>query len=179
MALFTKKIWKNRLSEYPNRRKLTKENGTTELVTVARSEGTVSQEGDAFSADNMNNLEERISKAIGTGSIPAGLGTDIISALNALNTGLPYISNFKTQKILKEVISYTADKTCMVYVQCVSNNKLYGTIIVRVGEYYVFQWQNATAQENLTYGILIALQEGDTINTYGTGIKTSNFYVHD
>lgn len=67
----------------------------------------------------------------------------------------------------------------MVYVQCVSNNKLYGTIIVRVGEYYVFQWQNATAQENLTYGILIALQEGDTINTYGTGIKTSNFYVHD
>lgn len=92
---------------------------------------------------------------------------------------MPYISNFKTQKVLKEVISYTADKTCMVYVQCVSNNKLYGTIIVRVGEYHVFQWQNATAQENLTYGILIALQEGDTINTYGTGIKTSNFYVHD
>ena len=52
---------------------------------------------------------------------------------------MPYISNFKTQKVLKEVISYTADKTCMVYVQCVSNNKLYGTIIVRVGEYYVFQ----------------------------------------
>ncbi len=102
-----------------------------------------------------------------------------ISVPPQLNTGMPYISNFKTQKVLKEVISYTADKTCMVYVQCVSNNKLYGTIIVRVGEYYVFQWQNATAQENLTYGILIALQEGDTINTYGTGIKTSNFYVHD
>ena len=50
MALFTKKTWKNRMSEYPTRRRLTKENGTTELVTVARSEGTVSQEGDAFSA---------------------------------------------------------------------------------------------------------------------------------
>lgn len=88
MALFTKKTWKNRLSEYPTRRKLTKENGTTELVTVARSEGTVSQEGDAFSAANMNNLENRISKAIGAGDLPAELGADIISAIDALNTGL-------------------------------------------------------------------------------------------
>lgn len=96
MALFTKKTWKNRLSEYPNRRKLTKENGTTELVTVARSEGTVSQEGDAFSAANMNNLENRISKAIGTGDIPEDLGTDIISAINALNTGLNVIGEVKS-----------------------------------------------------------------------------------
>lgn len=88
MALFTKKTWKNRMSEYPTRRRLTKENGTTELVTVARSEGTVSQEGDAFSADNMNNLEDRILRAIGTGDIPKELGADIVSAINALNTGL-------------------------------------------------------------------------------------------
>lgn len=87
MALFTKKTWKDRMSEYPTRRKLTRENGTTELVTVARSEGTISQEGDAFSAANMNNLESRISKAIGTGDISKELGTDIISALNTLNTG--------------------------------------------------------------------------------------------
>lgn len=118
-------------------------------------------------------------KLLGSTSL-TGIGDGTVTgAINSLNTGMPYISNFKTQKVLKEVISYTADKTCMVYVQCVSNNKLYGTIIVRVGEYHVFQWQNATAQENLTYGMLIALQEGDTINTYGTGIKTSNFYVHD
>ena len=88
MALFTKKTWKNRMSEYPTRRRLTKENGTTELVTVARSEGTVSQEGDAFSADNMNNLEDRILRAIGTGDIPKELGADIVSAINALNTGI-------------------------------------------------------------------------------------------
>lgn len=57
---FTKKIWKDRISEFPARRNLTKENGDTELVTVARSEGSISQEGDAFSAENMNGLEERI-----------------------------------------------------------------------------------------------------------------------
>lgn len=57
---FIKKIWKNRIAEYPTRRRLTRENGDVELVTVARSEGTVSQEGDAFSAENLNELEERI-----------------------------------------------------------------------------------------------------------------------
>lgn len=60
---FVKKVWKNRISEYPTRRTLTKEDGSTELVTVSRSEGTVSQEGDAFSADNLNDLESRVDNA--------------------------------------------------------------------------------------------------------------------
>ena len=39
---FTKKTWKNRIAEYINRRRLTMEDGSTNLVTVARDEGTVS-----------------------------------------------------------------------------------------------------------------------------------------
>lgn len=57
---FTKKTWKNRIAEYINRRLLTMEDGSTNLVTVARDEGTISQEGDAFNAANMNDLEDRI-----------------------------------------------------------------------------------------------------------------------
>lgn len=57
---FTKKTWKNRIAEYINRRLITMEDGSTELVTVARDEGTISQEGDAFNAANMNDLEDRI-----------------------------------------------------------------------------------------------------------------------
>jgi len=57
---FTQKTWKDRLTEYPTRRKLTQTDGTSVIVDVARLEGTISQEGDAFSAENMNNLEERI-----------------------------------------------------------------------------------------------------------------------
>jgi hypothetical protein len=57
---FTKKTWKNRIAEYINRRLLTNEDGSIELVTVARDEGTISQEGDAFNAANMNDLEDRI-----------------------------------------------------------------------------------------------------------------------
>lgn len=58
---FSIKTWVDRISEYPNRRKLTHENGSTELVTVARAEGQVSKEGNAFSAKEMNDLEKRIS----------------------------------------------------------------------------------------------------------------------
>ena len=57
---YSKKTWKDRITEYPNRRELTYSDSSTELVTVARSEGTISQEGDAFSAQNMNDLEGRI-----------------------------------------------------------------------------------------------------------------------
>lgn len=57
---FVKKTWKDRIAEFPTRRRLTKEDNTSELVTVAREEGTLTQEGDAFSADNMNDLESRI-----------------------------------------------------------------------------------------------------------------------
>lgn len=57
---FAKKTWKDRVAEFINRRTLTKEDGSTELVTVARSEGTISVEGDAFNAETMNDLEQRI-----------------------------------------------------------------------------------------------------------------------
>lgn len=57
---FTKKTWKNRIAEYINRRLITMEDGSTNLVTVARNEGTISQEGDAFNAANMNDLEDRM-----------------------------------------------------------------------------------------------------------------------
>jgi hypothetical protein len=57
---FLKKIWTDRVSAHPNRRILTNEDSTTNVVTVARYEGIISQQGDAFSATNMNDLEDRI-----------------------------------------------------------------------------------------------------------------------
>lgn len=57
---YTSKTWKDRISEYPSRRSLEKADGTSEIVSVTRAEGQISQEGDAFSAQNMNNLESRI-----------------------------------------------------------------------------------------------------------------------
>lgn len=61
---FVKKTWKDRQSEYPNRRTLTSEDGSAQLVTVSREEGAITEEGDAFNAENMNDLEERIASAL-------------------------------------------------------------------------------------------------------------------
>lgn len=75
MAGFNKKTWVDRVSEYPNRRTLVDTTTQQEqTVTVTRAEGTVSQPGDAFSAANMNDLEDRIAKAheIFTGVLVAG-----------------------------------------------------------------------------------------------------------
>lgn len=58
---FVTKTWKDRLVEFAGRRKLKNvSTGEEILMDVSRSEGTVMQPGDAFSAENMNNLEQRI-----------------------------------------------------------------------------------------------------------------------
>lgn len=92
MSLFTRKTWKDRITEYPTRRTLTKADGSVETVTVARSEGTVSQEGDAFSAANMNDLEARIATAVGDilgpFTIPSGSTSYVISDASITETSI-------------------------------------------------------------------------------------------
>ena len=59
---FTPKEWKARLVEFAGRRLLRNvANGEQVTYDVSRSEGQVSQEGDAFNTKNMNDLEQRIS----------------------------------------------------------------------------------------------------------------------
>lgn len=59
---FTPKEWKARLVEFAGRRLLRNvANGQSATYDVSRSEGLVSQEGDAFNSKNMNDLEQRIS----------------------------------------------------------------------------------------------------------------------
>lgn len=76
---FQTKEWKDRISQYANRRKLTDvSNDTTQTVVVSRDEGTITQEGDAFSAENMNGLESRIFTAF------SEIATQINNAINSL-----------------------------------------------------------------------------------------------
>ena len=58
---FNAKEWKARLVEFAGRRMLRNvANGETTTYDVSRSEGQVSQEGDAFNTKNMNDLEQRV-----------------------------------------------------------------------------------------------------------------------
>lgn len=87
---FTKKTWKNRIAEYINRRLITMEDGSTNLVTVARDEGTISQEGDAFNAANMNDLEDRIEA--GFADVSQSLTNVNNSKKTYLNFALPNVA---------------------------------------------------------------------------------------
>ena len=97
---WVKKIWKNRITEFPTRRELTKEDGSSEIVTVTRNEGTVSEEGDAFDADTMNNLEERIDA--GFAEVTRKLGKDL-SVRNELLSITASISREKTKTIANNI----------------------------------------------------------------------------
>ena len=83
---FVKKTWQGRISEYPNRRTITDENGVAKLVTVGRSEGAVSQEGDAFTASSMNDLEQRIYNAFSEIGGGGGLNTTEVTINNSTYT---------------------------------------------------------------------------------------------
>lgn len=63
---YVSKTWKNTIAQYPNRRTITNiSSGTEQTVEVVRSVGTISQEGDAWNASNMNDMEARINTAFG------------------------------------------------------------------------------------------------------------------
>lgn len=63
---YSQKTWVDRVAESPNRRTITIESqtSTTIIGTVQRTEGEISKEGDAFNAENMNDLEERIAAGL-------------------------------------------------------------------------------------------------------------------
>lgn len=74
---YSKKVWKDRVSEQPQRRLITPVGGgSATTVDVVRQEGIVIQEGDAFSAANMNDLENRIKNCFDSNE----------STINVINT---------------------------------------------------------------------------------------------
>lgn len=77
---FVKKTWKDRISEYPNRRVIN-DGYVSKQVTVARDEGVVTEAGTPFNASEMNDLEARIEAAI-TGATDVYTGGDNIDITN-------------------------------------------------------------------------------------------------
>lgn len=86
---FSKKTWKDRVSQYINRRLLTDSDGNTQQVTVTRDEGSVTEAGDAFSASNMNDLENRIDAAfdgLTADDIPYSAGVSVADKIADMTT---------------------------------------------------------------------------------------------
>lgn len=70
--MYERKVWINRQSEHPSRRKLTP-TGNDGEYDVSRSEGIIMEDGDAFDADTMNDLERRVAAGF-TELDPTGAG---------------------------------------------------------------------------------------------------------
>ena len=81
---FAKKTWKDRISEYPNRRTIN-DGYVTKSVTVGRDEGTVTEEGTPFNATEMNDLENRIEQAINGTQTPITAGDNIDITSNVVS----------------------------------------------------------------------------------------------
>ena len=62
--IFSKKNWKDRVVEFPGRRRIRDvATGEEKVIDVSRNEGTILQEGDLYNALNMNDLERRAGEA--------------------------------------------------------------------------------------------------------------------
>lgn len=95
---FVRKVWQDRVSEFPLRRRLTDTtSGVSQQVTVARDEGTVTTQGDTFDAANMNGLEARIASTFTEDEAAIGdltqLATtnknDLVTAINEVEASVP------------------------------------------------------------------------------------------
>ena len=95
------KTWSDRVSQYPTRRLLVKADSSMEQVTVQRDEGTITSQGDSFTAVNMNNLEGRIGTAIAevcTTDAYANLVTTQKTVVGAINE----VAHFTAQEYSEE-----------------------------------------------------------------------------
>lgn len=144
MSSFTKKTWEDRETEFPNRRQIQYieqgQDSNTSIVNITRDEGNIGKEGTAFSAANMNGLEDRIYKTFpllisdgGTATIDDqnSKATDSTYAITKQqanwNLNIPYRYNSITeinpdflpanldQIDIKEIFNGMADNTYVEY----------------------------------------------------------------
>ena len=101
---YTTKEWADRVSEYPNRRRL-EATETANTYDVVRDEGNIMVDGDAFDAQTMNNLESRISNAFD--SIESSKGA--ANGIATLNASGKVVQNPASTGIANGIATLDAD----------------------------------------------------------------------
>lgn len=130
---FDKITWQNRISQYPNRRKIKNISDNSEtIVDIYREEGTIQNEGMAFSASTMNNLEDRIGKMFPVSIENGGTGkTTAIEARQNLGINISQTVGSWTPKLSSDKISptYTTEYNVGKYYKI--NNLVYITFHIK------------------------------------------------
>lgn len=120
---FEKKTWKDRLVEYAGRRKIT--NTTTlaaQIVDMERAEGIVSEEGSAFNAANMNDLEQRVADGF------SGVQQDI----NKVNQDLQWKKIGDLTGTAAKNIDFSSYEEVYLVTRCAGNMTLAYTALIPV-----------------------------------------------
>jgi hypothetical protein len=101
--------WKDQIATDPTKYKITKENGTEELVNIQKVPGEIIQEGTRITAEKLNNMEQGIKGAADLVGDLAGIGrTEETVKKNAEDIGRvsALMAKLETDKLDK--ISYTS-----------------------------------------------------------------------
>lgn len=130
---FDKITWQNRISEFPNRRKIKNVSDNSEtIVDIYREEGTIQNEGMSFSASTMNNLEDRIGKMFPVSIENGGTGkTTAIEARQNLGIDISQTVGSWEPKLSSDGISptYTTEYNVGKYYKI--NNLVYITFHIK------------------------------------------------
>lgn len=156
---FVTKTWKDRLVEYAGRRKLKNvATGEEVLMDVSRSEGTVSQAGDAFSAANMNNLEQRIKNEFDT----------VNSSLNGMKFGIDGDGNYGYYGADGSLIPFKSGfGGANIYMSGTNSGNLAKVENANIGQYfYGFGYDESTKKFTVLYD-----------GTYSYMISTTSSYT--
>lgn len=92
------KEWEDRQSQYPNRRKLV-ETDLDDVYEIERAEGEVTETGNRFNAENMNDLERRVAAAF------ANLNDSEITVQDKNN----HFTSAKLNGVLDELFTFAGD----------------------------------------------------------------------
>lgn len=105
---YSKRTWLQRIVAFPGRRQLGA-TGTTDVYDVSRAEGDIIQEGDAWTALNMNDFEDRIetgldekldktsvvanlSTTVPGSALDATMGTELAGDITDINNSFTWVS---------------------------------------------------------------------------------------
>lgn len=163
---FSKKTWKDRLAEYAGRRKITNvSTGSSQIVDVERSEGTVSEEGSAFSAANMNDLEQRIGDGF----------DDVNKNITITNTNLAKVKTYVGTDGKLHFINSAGADTVLPF------NR--GATVVYLGTGYSFNvtgysgWQSFTADNFIVGALSGPASQSSGHGEYNTYAKIDGFSI--
>lgn len=114
---FNRFTWLDRVGQHLNRRILTKQDGSTETVDVARGDDSITVEGTPFAAETMNSLENRIAAAFEEGNAQfTTVGTniqDLKDNVEAIYYGANRVNYIENRCLIDDGSIVTASGYCV------------------------------------------------------------------